>query len=256
MEVQAGGGRGHLPPTRSNMAKESHGRPSVQNDIRGIAGLLHGSGPVGLFQPHRYRKRDRLGFTFIEVMIAVLILAALLLPVYQFMNSAVRETERFYAEAVAISQAKFIMDTLMFQIPWRAIRAGNPARFEDPKAVPAVQAILNALMPRLFGSGYEGGTPGSYVGDGLLTDKKGFLYRIRLKCVDLDEVAFVIDIPGKDICSFTPNMLTPKDADGKYSVMKKLMLEIRWSLHKGSDPLNDPQAKALHLVAIKSHLDG
>lgn len=184
-------------------------------------------------------------------MIAILILAALLLPVYQFMNSAVRETERFYAEAVAISQAKFIMDTLMFQIPWRAIRAGNPAIFDDPKAVPAVQTILNTLMPRLFGSVRDD----PMAGDGLLTDKKGFLYRIRLKCVDLDEVEFAIDIPGKGISTFMPNKLTPKDADGKYSVMKKLILEIRWSLHKGTDPLQDPQSKALHLVAVKSHLD-
>jgi len=237
------------------MAKESHGRLPLHADMRGDAGLIRESGPAVLSLPPRLRKPDRHGITFIEIMIAVLILAALLLPVYQFMNSAVRETERFYAEAVAISQAKFIMDTLMFQIPWRAIRAGNPARFEDPKAVPAVQTILNALMPRLFGSGYEGGTVGSYVGDGLLMDKKGFLYRIRLKCVDLDEVEFAIDIPGKGISTFMPNKLTPKDADGKYSVMKKLMLEIRWSLHKGTDPLQDPQAKALHLVAIKSHLD-
>lgn len=237
------------------MAKESHGRPSAHDDIRGVASLLHGSGPAGLFLPPRRWTRERQGVTFIEIMIAVLILAALLLPVYQFMNSAVRETERFYAEAVAISQAKFIMDALMFQIPWRAIRAGNPARFDDPKAVPAVQTILNALMPRLFGAGYEGGAAGSYVGDGLLTDKKGFLYRIRLKCVDLDEVEFAIDIPGKGISTFMPNKLTPKDADGKYSVMKKLILEIRWSLHKGTDPLHDPQAKALHLVAVKSHLD-
>ncbi len=255
MEVQAGGGR--VTPcrrSRSIMATEPHGRPTIHADVPRGAGLFHGSGPAGLFRPPRRRQ----GVTFIEIMIAVLILASLLLPVYQFMNSAVRETERFYAEAVAISQAKFIMDTLMFQIPWRAIRAGNPARFEDPKAVPAVQTILAALMPRLFGSEFEMDPPtaGIYKGDGLLTDKKGFLYRIRLKCVDLDDVEFAIDIPGKGISSFTPNMLTPKDADEKYSVMKKLILEIRWSLHKGTDPLTDTQAKALHLVAIKSHLDG
>lgn len=229
------------------MAKESHGRLAVHADRQGADGQLRGSGPAGLFRLPRGRR----GITFIEIMIAILILAALLLPVYQFMNSAVRETERFNAEAVAISQAKFIMDTLMFQIPWRAIRAGNPAIFDDPKAVPAVQTILNTLMPRLFGSVRDD----PMAGDGLLTDKKGFLYRIRLKCVDLDEVEFAIDIPGKGISTFMPNKLTPKDADGKYSVMKKLILEIRWSLHKGTDPLQDPQSKALHLVAVKSHLD-
>lgn len=195
------------------------------------------------------------GITFVEIMIAILILAALLLPVYQFMNSAVRETERFYVEAVAISQAKFIMDTLMFQIPWRVIRAGNPARLEDPKAVPAVQTLLNSMMPRLFGTGYEGSAAGNYLGDGLLTDRKGFLYRIRLKCLDLDQVELAVDIPGKGLSTFMPKELTPKDADGNYTVMKKLILEVRWSLLKGVDPLQDSQAKSLHLVAVKSHLD-
>jgi len=196
------------------------------------------------------------GLTFVEVMISVLILAALLAPVYKFMNSAVRDTERFYVETVAISQAKFIMDALMFQIPWRAIRAGNPARFEDPKAVPAIRILLESLLPRMFGTGYEGPSAGIYLGDGLFADKKGFLYRIRLKCVDLGEVEFTIDIPGKGRKSFMQKELTPKDADGNNTVMKKLILEIRWSRIKGVDPLQDSQSKALHLVAIKSYLDG
>ncbi|HEY9071558.1 MAG TPA: prepilin-type N-terminal cleavage/methylation domain-containing protein [Candidatus Ozemobacteraceae bacterium] len=207
-------------------------------------------------RPFRAFGDGKAGFTFVEIMIAVLILAALLAPVYQFMNSAVRETERFYVEAVAISQAKFAMDTLMFQIPWRAIRAGNPARFEDPKTVPVVRTLLESALPRMFGSGIDTPTPGVWRGDGMLTDAKGFIYRIRLACLDLDDVELAVDVPGKGLRSFLPKDLTPKDADGNHTVMKKLVLEIRWSLLKGVDPLRDPHAKALHLVGIKSHLDG
>ncbi|HOY65758.1 MAG TPA: prepilin-type N-terminal cleavage/methylation domain-containing protein [Candidatus Ozemobacteraceae bacterium] len=207
-------------------------------------------------RPFRAFGDGKAGFTFVEIMIAVLILAALLAPVYQLMNSAVRETERFYVEAVAISQAKFAMDTLMFQIPWRAIRAGNPARFEDPKAVPAVRTLLESALPRMFGSGIDTPTAGVWRGDGLLTDAKGFIYRVRLACLDLDDVELAVDVPGKGLRSFLPNDLTPKDADGNHTVMKKLILEIRWSLLKGVDPLQDPHVKTLHLVGIKSHLDG
>ncbi|HNW36773.1 MAG TPA: hypothetical protein PKM25_17675 [Candidatus Ozemobacteraceae bacterium] len=207
-------------------------------------------------RPSSAMRRKKVGLTFIEIMIAVLILSAMLLPVYQLMNNAVRETEKFYVEAVAISQAKFIMDTLLFQIPWRVIRAGNPARFEDPKMVPAVQTLLGTAMPRMFGTGFAGPSAGTFLGDGRFTDRNGGVYRIRLQCVDIDEIEFSINIPGRGIRTFQPKDLTPKDADGNYSVMKKLVLEIRWSLQKGKDPLDDPQAKTIHLVAVKSHLDG
>ncbi|NLI78751.1 MAG: hypothetical protein GX442_20215 [Candidatus Riflebacteria bacterium] len=187
---------------------------------------------------------------------AFLILGSLLLPVFFALTNSVKETERFYTEAVAISQAKYVMDTLMFQIPWRTIRSGNPARFDDPKKVGAVQTLLGAAIPRMFGSGCEGTAAETWRGDGLLTDRKGFLYRIRLQCRDLDDLEFSVDIPGRGLQTFRSAELTPKDADGRYCLMKKLSLEIRWSLTKGRDPLKDPQARSFRLVAVKSHLDG
>jgi hypothetical protein len=183
-------------------------------------------------------------------MIAFLVLGAVLLPVFLFLTNAMKETEQFYCEAAAISRAKFVMDAMMFQIPWRCIRAGNPCVFDDPKKVPAVGSLLQAAMPLMFETGYDGPRPGTFKGEGLIKDAKGFLYRIRVACYDIEDLDFKIG--GK---IFPAARLTSKDADGRYTLLKKLVLQVRWSLTKGKDPLSDPQAKNLFLVGYKADLE-
>lgn len=209
---------------------------------------------LSAIRPHPLLKGStRGGVTFVEILIAFVIMAALLLPVFAFLTNSVKETERFYTEAVAISQAKFIMDTVMSQIPWRCIRENNPdpwCRFEDPKGPSVVTQLISELMPKLFGSEYELGD-GKYKGDGILTDKKGFKYRIRLRCIDIEDID--IYVGNKD---FRPDQLVADDADGNCSLVKKLILEIKWSNHKGKDPNDDRNARNLHLVSFKSDLEG
>ena len=59
----------------------------------------------------------RQAITFIEVMIAFLVLGIVLVPVFGFLTGSVKDTDKIYAEAVAISKAKLIMNTMIFQIP-------------------------------------------------------------------------------------------------------------------------------------------
>jgi hypothetical protein len=184
-------------------------------------------------------------------MIAFLILSFFFLGTYWYLNGSVKETERGYMEAIAISHAKFVMDTLMFQFPWRCIRQGNPGRFEDPKGVPAVETLLQSALPRMFGTGAVGSAGGPSSGDGIITHAKGFLMRVRLKVVDVDSVEF-----GANGKFFKSHELTPADADGRNSLVKKLILQVRWSLQKGRDPNDDPHPQDLFLVAFKSDLEG
>jgi len=110
------------------------------------------------------------GFVLVEVLMAFLIMSFLLLPVFAHLHSTVRETDRFYAEAMAISRAKLIMDSILVQVPWRCLRAGNPCRFEDPKNQPVIQQFLAAAVPRMFGDGCSGPGSGFFVGDGHWTE--------------------------------------------------------------------------------------
>jgi hypothetical protein len=203
------------------------------------------------------------GITFVEVMLAFLILALVFLPIFSFLTGAVKDTEKFYTETIAISRAKFIMDTMMFQIPWRCLRqgsSGQPGEIEDPKGVAGVKGFLRKVVPRMFGDGCQLST-NKFVCDGLFKCRKGFLYRARAKIVDLDydssasPIQLSLDDPVKGLQIFDINELVSKDADDKYNLIKKIVLQIKWSNHKGTDPNDDPHARDLFLVGFKSNLD-
>lgn len=183
-------------------------------------------------------------------MLGFVILALVFLPIFQKLTNAVRDTERFYTECFAISQAKLVMDVLMFQIPFRCIHQGNPCLLKDPKAVPEINALLSKVVPDMFHSLYQNSAGDGYLGNGLLTDLKGFKYRIRVKCLDLENISFAAG--GK---TFTAKELSEKDADGKWNLMKKLFVEVRWSLTKGLDPLADQNARKIFLAAAKADLE-
>lgn len=213
--------------------------------------------------------------TFIEVCLAFLILGLIALPIFQFLTSSVKETERFYTETIAISRAKFIMDSMMFQIPWHAIGAGgagNPCLFQDlrntdtfdkARKVEHVQDFLGKAIPKMFGAGCETSDKNVFKGDGLYQCRKGFKFRARVKVVDLDHdfpsppVKFTIhlpDKPNKDV--FPINELVPKDAYGKFNLIKKIVVQVKWSNIKQLDPNDDPHAKSVFLVGFKSDLEG
>ncbi len=203
------------------------------------------------------------GITFVEVMLAFLILGMVFIPIFTFLTNSVKETEKFYTETIAISRAKFIMDTLMFQIPWRCIREGAAGigKIDDPKDVPGVNAFISRVVPKMFGEGTGPTGSGAYNADGLFTCRKGFKYRARLKVVDLDydstsanPITFSIPVPGKSYPPFDINKLTSKDADDKYNLIKKLIIQVKWSNHKGKDPNDDPWAKSFFLIGFKSKL--
>ncbi len=212
--------------------------------------------------------KNRNGITFVEVMIAFLILGLLFLPVFFFLTGAVRDTEKFYTETVAISRAKFIMDTMMFQIPWWAIKDGNPCGFTSYNmvtkvTVAAVGSLLKKAVPKMFDEGCKTANPEEFKGDGLYTCRKGFKYRARVKVVDLDydstsanPVMFSIPIPGSpNKHEFQINQLVSK-RDDKFNLIKKIIVQLKWSNIKGKDPEQDPLAKSLFLVAFKSDLEG
>lgn len=209
------------------------------------------------------KRQNRIGITFIEVTIAALLLAIVLLPTFQFLTNAVKDTERVYVETIAMSRAKQVMDTMLFQIPWRAIREGNPCKFADPEEQDSTEAFLASILPEIFGAGCETSNSKEFIGDGMYTTDKGFVIRARAKVVDLDyefgatPLSMTIEsrTPG-EYKEFKLNELTAKDADDKYNLVKKIVVQVKWSLKKGMDPNKDDNAKSLFLVGFKSNIEG
>ena len=208
------------------------------------------------------KNMKRTGITFVEVCLAFLILALVALPVFHFLTGAVKDTERFYTETIAISRAKFIMDSLMFQMPWRAIGAGNPCVFEDRKEVSGVQAFISKAIPKMFGDECSTVDPNVFKGDGIYRCRKGFVFRARVKVEDLDQdssgapIQFTIALPGKPKQFFQIKDLVPKDDYGKFNLIKKIVVQVKWSNSKNLDPKDDPNAKSVFLVGFKSDLEG
>jgi len=215
-----------------------------------------------------YRNRNRQGITFVEVILAFLILGVIFLPIFFFLTGAVKDTEKFYTETTAISRAKFIMDSMMFQIPWWAIKDGNPCGFTSynsvsKKTVTGVSSLIKRAVPKMFGDGCTTGNPEEFKGDGLFVCRKGFQYRARAKVVDLDydstsanPVVFSIPIPGSaNRHEFQINQLVSK-RDDKFNLIKKIIVEVKWSNSKNKDPDSDPQARSIFLVGFKSDLEG
>lgn len=213
------------------------------------------------------RIKSKSGLSFIEVVIASLMLVLLLLPVFNFLNNSVKETERIYVEVMATSRAKQVMDTILFQLPWRALREGNPCVFCDPlqddpvkRDYPEVQGaarFMKDIIPEIIGEGCKIDDK-KYKGDGIYKDpEKGFWIRTRVKVVDLDK-NLTINILRRDgsVREFELNELTSKDADGKYNLVKKVIVQVKWSWLKGLDPNKDPRARSLFLVGFKSNLEG
>ncbi|MBR4569977.1 MAG: prepilin-type N-terminal cleavage/methylation domain-containing protein [Candidatus Riflebacteria bacterium] len=211
--------------------------------------------------------KNKSGLTFIEVVVACLLLAVILLPVFNFLNNSVQETERIYVEVMATSRAKQIMDTILFQIPWRALREGNPCVFHDPliddpvkkgyKEVEGSNKFMHEVLPEIFDRNCQIDL-NIFKGDALIKDDyNGFWIRARVKVVDLDK-NLTINILRKDGSTreFQLNELTSKDADGKYNLVKKVIVQVKWSWLKGVDPNKDPRAKSLFLVGFKSNLEG
>ncbi len=214
-------------------------------------------------------KYNNKGITFIEVMIATLLVVLILLPVFNFLTNAVKKTEKIYVECIAINQAKLIMDTMLFQISWKDIRVDETEKskcyFEVPKyndANPihqAEKAYLEKIIPKLFGEGCVDNN--KLWGDGLIETDKGFKIRTRAKVVDLDQETYGIhqDITlniSDNNHEFHFNEITSKDSDGKYNLVKKIIVQVKWSLIKGKDPIEDDNAQNMYLVGFKSNLEG
>ena len=87
--------------------------------------------------------------------------------------------------------------------------------------------------------------------------EKGFLIRTRAKVEYLgdarqDEDLYLV-LDGK---KFYFSDITSTNADDNFSLVKKIVVQVKWSLTKGKDPIEDKNAKTMFLVGFKSDIEG
>lgn len=217
--------------------------------------------------------KNRKAITFTEIMMATVMLVVLLLPLFNFLTKSMKDTEKIHVECVALTHARQIMDTMMYQIPFRDIRVDQVANrnfcyFETPPSSdPKLQdqlnresTFLNTIIPEIFGKENDEYKEGNrLIGNGLIKTDKGFLVRTRAKVEEIDregneQLLSIKGITNGDVFKF--RNLTSRNADNNFSLVKKIVVQVKWSLIKGKDPNDDRNAKTMFLVGFKSDIEG
>ncbi len=135
--------------------------------------------------------QKRKGVTFLEIVVAVAIMAVAMIPLFGLMTGSTVDTERNASQAFAINKATEILNTLIDSVPFAAVRQGNPGflRSDDLKGSEFKQynaAWAKKLAKMLFpGSNKEGS---GYPCRGIITDARGIHYLVHLKVEDVPSV--------------------------------------------------------------------
>ena len=130
--------------------------------------------------------------TFLEIVIAVSILVIALIPLFGMMSRQTVETDKNASEAFAINKASEILNTIIDNVPFAAIRQGNPGyiKISDLKGDKNyskydsrwAKKIVNVLFPgsKKDSSGYKCQT--------VISDARGIHYQIHLRVEDVVSV--------------------------------------------------------------------
>lgn len=68
-----------------------------------------------------------IGITFLEIMVAMAILITAMLPVFTFIHKGAEDTDANAAQAFALTKATEILNMLLDNVPFEALRQGTPA---------------------------------------------------------------------------------------------------------------------------------
>lgn len=132
---------------------------------------------------------DRRAVTFIEIVVAVAILAVAMIPLFSLISRQTVETDKNAAQAFAINKATEVLNTILDNVPFAALRQGNPGYIKvDDISKVARFAKYNdnwakKIVPVLFqGSQKEAA---GYPCRGIVTDARGIHYLVHLRVEDI-----------------------------------------------------------------------
>ncbi len=133
--------------------------------------------------------RRKPGMTFLEIMIAMVILAIAMLPIFSMLHKGTEDTDLNASQAYAINRATEILNTLLDNVPFEVIRAGNPGilsisgleTLSDYKDL--TDSKLADYSKMLFDHSMKGS--GGYPCQGVITDPRGVSYLVTLKVEDV-----------------------------------------------------------------------
>lgn len=136
--------------------------------------------------------KSRRAITFLEIVIAVAILAVAMIPMFGLMSRGAVESDRNASQAFAISKATEVLNTLLDNVPFVAIRQGNPGyiKADDISKLDRYKDYTDTWAQRMVGLMFPGTSRegAGWVCRGVVSDARGIHYLVHLKVEDVPSV--------------------------------------------------------------------
>lgn len=132
-------------------------------------------------------------FTLIEIILAMAILAATMVPIFFFMSKGASDTDFNVSRMFAISRASEVLNAMLDNVPFQAIRAGIPGyiKIEDLKDVDGYAKFDEAWATKFVNTVFPGSekTAAGWPCQCIVTDPRGTHYKITLRVEDISSPA-------------------------------------------------------------------
>lgn len=135
------------------------------------------------------RLLNRKAITFLEIVVAVAILAIAMIPLFGLMSRQTVETDKVASQAFAINKASEVLNTVLDNVPFVTLRQGNPGyiRTDDLSGKSQFSKYnenwARKIVPILF-QGSEKQSAG-WPCRGVTVDSRGIHYLIHLRVEDV-----------------------------------------------------------------------
>lgn len=164
-------------------------------------------------------KKNIRAFSLIEIVLAMAILAATMVPIFFFMSKGASETDFNVSRMFAISRASETLDAMLDNVPFQALRAGIPAyvKVKDLVGIKGYEKFDDAWAEKFMNTVFPGSVESSagYPCQCVVTDPRGIAYKITLRVEDIvsptasktlkpDQIKIGDDFPGKAPKDFSP----------------------------------------------------
>lgn len=135
---------------------------------------------------NRYKQR---AFTLVEIVLAMAIMAATMVPIFFFMSKGATETDFNVSRMFATSRASEVLNAMLDNVPFQALRAGIPAyiKVEDLAGVKGYEKYDEDWAEKFVNTVFPGSVKNSagFPCQCVVTDPRGMHYKITLRVEDI-----------------------------------------------------------------------
>ncbi|MEW6709050.1 MAG: prepilin-type N-terminal cleavage/methylation domain-containing protein [Candidatus Riflebacteria bacterium] len=135
------------------------------------------------------KSKNCYGFSLIEIILAMAILAATMVPIFFFMSKGASETDLNVSRMFAITRASEILNAMLDNVPFQALRAGIPGyiKVKDLATIRGYEKFDDAWAEKFVNTVFPGSveSEAGYPCQCVVSDPRGIHYKITLRVEDI-----------------------------------------------------------------------